>query len=70
MNSPKDNRTQQDLQRLLAEAETKLRELLFSLAANQLKNVRDVRKMRKEIARLKTALHAKTYDTTNEQPNR
>ena len=48
------------LTKSLQEAENHLRELRFKLSSNQLKDVRDVRLLRAEIARLKTALHLKT----------
>ena len=45
-----------DLDKSLSDAQVRLRELRFSLASNQLKDVRQVRKVRKEIARIKTVL--------------
>ncbi len=47
------------LKKALGEAENRLRELRFKVSANQLKDVRELREVRTEIARLRTALHAK-----------
>lgn len=44
------------LARALLEAQAKLRHLQGQLAANQLKQVREVRSVRRQIARLKTIL--------------
>jgi ribosomal protein L29 len=51
--------TPEALQKALREAEARLRTLRTQLSANQLKNVREVRKVRQTIARLKTTLAAK-----------
>lgn len=45
-----------DLERMLQEKQEKLRELRFNLISGKVKNVREVRVVRKEIARIKTAL--------------
>ena len=45
-----------DLQKLLAEKREELRELRFKVAANQLTNVRQIRKVRQLIARILTRL--------------
>ncbi len=51
-----------ELQRLLRETRDKLRELRFKDGAKQLKNVRDIRKIKKEIARILTLLNNKQSD--------
>ena len=45
-----------DLQKLLSEKQETLKELRFKVTAEDIKNVRDVRKARREIAQLLTAL--------------
>lgn len=46
--------SENELQRILAEAREKLRELRFRAARRELKNVREVREARKTIARILT----------------
>ncbi|MDA1038152.1 MAG: 50S ribosomal protein L29 [bacterium] len=48
-----------DLNKKMVEFREQIQGLRFKLAANQLKDVRSVRVIRKEIARLQTALAAK-----------
>ena len=45
-----------DLQKLFGEDQEKLRQLRFDLAGGKLKNVREIRKLRKEIARILTIM--------------
>lgn len=45
-----------DLQKLMEEDREKLRQLRFDLAAGKVKNVKDVQKTRKEIARIMTLI--------------
>ncbi len=45
-----------DLEKTLAELTERLNELKFKLASNQLAQVREVRQVKREIARVKTAL--------------
>ncbi len=49
-------KTVQGLERELEEAQEQLKELRFKLSSHQLKNVREVRKVRQGIARIKTVL--------------
>lgn len=49
-----------DLHRILAENRDKLRELRFKDANKQLKNVRDIRAIKQEIAQVLTLLNQKT----------
>lgn len=51
-------KTPQALNAAVADAEQKLRALRFQASANQLKQVREIRILRSQIARLKTALTA------------
>jgi large subunit ribosomal protein L29 len=48
-----------ELQRVLQEKREKLRQLRFDLAAGKVKNVREIRETRKDIARLLTLLKEK-----------
>ena len=48
-----------DLHQKLAEFRNKSRELRFSIANNQLKNVRDLRVLKKDIAKILTVLKEK-----------
>lgn len=45
-----------DLEKTLAELNERMNELKFKLASNQLAHVREVRQVKREIARVKTAL--------------
>jgi large subunit ribosomal protein L29 len=46
-----------ELQRLLQEDREKLRQLRFDLSAGKVKNVREIRKIKKDIARILTLLN-------------
>lgn len=48
-----------DLQKLLNSNREKLRELRFKVSQNQLKNIREVRVIRKKIAQVITLINAK-----------
>ena len=45
-----------ELQKILSDNQEKLRQLRFDLAAGKVKNVREVRKVKKDIARILTIL--------------
>jgi len=45
-----------ELQKMLQDSRERLRQLRFDLAAGKVKNVREVRKIKKEIARILTLL--------------
>ncbi len=49
-----------ELQKFLKEQRTKERELRFKISAQQMKNVREIRKIKKIIARIMTALNNKS----------
>ncbi len=55
------------LEKELEEAVSHLKELRFKISANQLKNVRDVRKTRQTISRIRTILAQKKREA--EQQN-
>jgi large subunit ribosomal protein L29 len=49
-----------DLQKLLLEKRNKLVELKFNLAAGKVKNIREIRETKKEIARILTFINLKS----------
>ncbi|KPJ73351.1 hypothetical protein AMJ48_01770 [Parcubacteria bacterium DG_74_1] len=49
-------RSKNELQKMLQSSQERLRQLRFDLAAGKIKNVREVRKIKKEIARILTLL--------------
>ena len=49
-------KTEPELKKILRDNKEKLRELRFNLAAGKIKNVREIRKIKKEIARIITIL--------------
>lgn len=55
----------QKLQEKLAELRGKSREMNFSIANNQLKKVRDLRVIKKDIARILTILNGKRIEKAN-----
>ena len=46
-----------ELQKLLQDSRERLRQLRFDLAAGKVKNVREIRKIKKDIARILTLLN-------------
>lgn len=52
------NKNEKDLQELLAQKRDLLRELRFKVSEKQLKDVREIREIKKDIARLLTVLRA------------
>lgn len=46
-----------ELQKLLQDSREKLRQLRFGLAAGKVKNVREIRKIKKDIARILTLFY-------------
>jgi large subunit ribosomal protein L29 len=49
-------KSKSELQKLLEEKRTKLGQLRFDLAAGKIKNVREIREIKKDIARILTLL--------------
>ncbi len=49
-------KSKDELQKTLQDLQEKLRQLRFDLAAGKVKNVREIRKIKKEIARILTLL--------------
>ena len=60
-----ENKTEKDIQKMLTEAQSRLLELRVKVAANSLKNVREIRKLKKDVARMLTKLSA--MKTTEEK---
>jgi len=58
-------KNKEDIEKNLNELRKNLNELLFKLAANKLKNVREIRNMKKDIARLLTII--KEQKTENKE---
>ena len=60
MKTPEIRRkSNQELQKILFDLKEKLRELKFNLASGKVKNVRDIRKTKKDIARILTIINEK-----------
>jgi len=56
-------KTEKELKDLLNEKSHKLGQLKFDLASKKLKNIREIREIRREVARIKTIL--KDFNTKN-----
>jgi large subunit ribosomal protein L29 len=52
-------KSKQELQKLLLDSREKLRQLRFNLASGKVKNVREIRKLKKDIARMLTIINKK-----------
>lgn len=50
-------KSKEELQKILQEGREKLRALSFGLASGKVKNVREIRKIKKDIARILTMLN-------------
>ncbi len=55
----------EDLKVLLKESQEKLRSLKFDLATGKVKNVRQIRLMKKDIARILTIITKSKYEKSN-----
>jgi len=61
-------KSKEELQRFLQEKREKLRILRFDLASRKVKNVREIREIKKDIARILTTLRiTNQYESTNKQ---
>ena len=58
-NNELKNKSVKDLKEMLVEKKSKVRDLRFGVSGAQLKNVRDIRKYRKEIAQVLTLINSK-----------
>lgn len=56
------SKSQEELNDMFGDMTQKLRELNFKLASDQLKNVREVRDLKKSIAQIKTLLKERNKD--------
>ena len=56
-------KSKNELEKLLRENRSKLQEFNFDLAAGKMKKVRDVRKIKKDIARVLTTINSKQLET-------
>lgn len=54
------DKTAEELQKNLLERQSRLRSLRFDLAAGKVKNVSEIRKIRKDIARILTIINKKS----------
>ena len=61
------NKTVKDLHKLLAELRDKLRDLRFKDANKQLKNVREIRVVKKTVSQILTLLNKKENNTVKEK---
>ena len=61
------NKSESELHRILAEHRDKLRALRFKDASKQLKNVREIRKIRQIIAGVLMLLNKKVKEIVNDQ---
>jgi ribosomal protein L29 len=52
-------KSENELQKLLASSREKLRELRFKVSQNQLKNIREVREIKKRISKILTLINQK-----------
>lgn len=52
-------KSKSELQRMLADFREKLREMRFNLVSGKVKNIREVRELKKDIARILTILNEK-----------
>ena len=57
-------KSQAELQKILNSSREKLRELRFKVSQSQLKNIREIRSLRKKIAKILTLINQKRQDQT------
>ncbi len=55
-------KSEKDLKKILRDSRERLRQLRFNLASGKVKNVREIRKLKKDIARILTILNTKPKD--------
>jgi large subunit ribosomal protein L29 len=55
-------KSEKDLKKILRDSRERLRQLRFNLASGKVKNVREIRKLKKDIARILTILNIKPKD--------
>ena len=52
-------KSEKELRKILIDSRERLRQLRFNLASGKVKNVREIRKLKKDIARMLTILNTK-----------
>jgi len=52
-------KSKSELRKIIGDSQEELRQLKFNLASGKVKNVKDVRRLRKDIAKVKTILREK-----------
>ena len=62
-------RPKPELQKILQENRERLRQLRFDLASGKVKNVREIRRLKKEIARILTFFAKALKDKSNKKKN-
>lgn len=63
------SKTEQGLRKELEDAQAHLKQLVYKVSANQLKNVREIRKTRQIIARIETVLKEKAVAGVEKNEN-
>ena len=63
------NKKEKDLEKLIEEKRERIRQLRFAIASGKVKNVREMRNLRKDIARILTILNNKEKEGKNKEPN-
>lgn len=58
-------KTKTELEKFLIENQTKLQQLRFELTTGKVKNIREIREIKKNIARIKTLLNKKIWQKNN-----
>ncbi|MBD3359708.1 MAG: 50S ribosomal protein L29 [Candidatus Buchananbacteria bacterium] len=58
-------KSEAELHRLLASNREKLRDLRFKVSQNQLKNIREIRQIKKKIAKISTLINQKKNNNSN-----
>ena len=63
-------KSKSELQKLLQDLPEKLRQLRFDLVSGKVKNVREIREIKKDIAKILTIINEFTnrYESTNKKP--
>jgi ribosomal protein L29 len=61
------SKTEQGLKKELEDAKAHLKQLMFKVSANQLRNVRDIRVTKQAIARIETILKQKASEAESKE---
>jgi len=54
-----NDKTKEELEKMVKEEKEKLRQLKFDLAAGKVKNIKEIRQIRKDVARILTRINKK-----------